>query len=802
MKKTWPRLEVKAVGAVVAALGATVLVGWATHSRSLIVIYPPTAMQRNTALGLLICGLGMIGLAGRRKLPALLSGAFCALLGLLTAIEYALGLNLRIDELLGSGHFGGEVSPPGRMSPIATVCFMLAGSAVFFARSNVGPRFRSWVLGIVGPVLAAIGAVAGMGYIFGNTHAFGWSHLTRIAFSTALGFLLIGISLLMFAWGEEGEPETASAAPGSRRAREWLPLSAGIAVLTATLGIWQALMARGLEKQPLLPEIALASGVVLALLLALLVYRMERGKRSPESTLLAGFGFALATLIAVGVVQYRNIHLLVETDSWVERTQTVLMELEETVGAVRSMESDVRGYVATGNEDFVKKSGIWSTMAAGHIQALRKLTADNPRQRRSLDQFEPLIQQKIDFMRRLGLLRREHGQAAANSMIAQGEGIGLTEEILSLGERMKAEENGLLADRKARSKASARKVNVVITLGTLMALAFVLGAAHITRRDSAQRRQAEEHLRKSEEKYRTLFDSIDEGFCTIEVLFDGNQKPVDYRFLEINPSFEKQTGIQNARGRRMRKIAPLHEEYWFEIYGKIALTGEPARFENPAAQLHRWYDVYAFRVGEPQQKRVAILFNDITQRKQAEAALKESEAAFRALSESVPQMVWMCTPDGLNIYFNQRWVDYTGLTLEESYGRGWNTPFHPDDRQAAWDAWNQATSTGNRYQIESRLRAADGSYRWFLMRGEPLRDAAGRITKWFGTCTDIDDLKRATEGLRQANAYNRSLLEASLDPLVTITPDGKITDVNQATEQVTGLTRQATRRHRFLRLLH
>ena len=139
--------------------------------------------------------------------------------------------------------------------------------------------------------------------------------------------------------------------------------------------------------------------------------------------------------------------------------------------------------------------------------------------------------------------------------------------------------------------------------------------------DLSERKQTEKALRESEKKYRTLFDSIDEGFCTVEMLFDANDKPVDYRFLEINPSFEKQTGIQNALGRRMREIAPLHEDHWFEIYGRIALTGEPARFENPATQLRRWYDVYAFRIGEPQERKVAILFKDITERKRAEEAL-------------------------------------------------------------------------------------------------------------------------------------------------------------------------------------
>ena len=135
-------------------------------------------------------------------------------------------------------------------------------------------------------------------------------------------------------------------------------------------------------------------------------------------------------------------------------------------------------------------------------------------------------------------------------------------------------------------------------------------------------RRAEERLRTSEEKYRTLFDSVDEGVCTIEVLFDGNEKPIDYRFLEVNPSFEKQTGIHNAQGRRMREIAPLHEESWFEIYGRIALTGESARFENQAVQLGRWYEVYALRVGEPKERQVAILFKDITERKRTEEAIK------------------------------------------------------------------------------------------------------------------------------------------------------------------------------------
>ncbi len=137
------------------------------------------------------------------------------------------------------------------------------------------------------------------------------------------------------------------------------------------------------------------------------------------------------------------------------------------------------------------------------------------------------------------------------------------------------------------------------------------------------------------EDWELLFNSIDEGFCIIEIIFDERKKPVDYRFLVINSSFEKQTGMVNAVGKTMREFAPNHEEHWFEIYGKIALTGESIRFENRAEQLQRWYDVYAFRFGNPEDYQVAILFNDITERRSAEETIKSLN---KELEDSVRQL--------------------------------------------------------------------------------------------------------------------------------------------------------------------
>jgi PAS domain S-box-containing protein len=140
-------------------------------------------------------------------------------------------------------------------------------------------------------------------------------------------------------------------------------------------------------------------------------------------------------------------------------------------------------------------------------------------------------------------------------------------------------------------------------------------------RDITARKKTEEALRQSEEQYRTLFSSIDEGFCVIEMLFDKNDKPIDYRFLEVNPSFEQQTGMHGAVGKRMREIAPDHESHWYEAYGQVALTGKPVRFVNEAKALGRWFDVYAFRFGGGESRKVAVIFMNITERRRAEQAL-------------------------------------------------------------------------------------------------------------------------------------------------------------------------------------
>ncbi len=160
--------------------------------------------------------------------------------------------------------------------------------------------------------------------------------------------------------------------------------------------------------------------------------------------------------------------------------------------------------------------------------------------------------------------------------------------------------------------------------------------------DVNQRKTAIERLEKSEKRYRSLFNSIDEGFCIVKLIFNSEKRVSDYRFLEVNQAFSRQTGLQNAELQTIRQLVPGIEEHWFDLYGTVGRTGEPIQLESFSKALDRWYEIYAFRLDSAENDQIAILFKDISTRKSAETKLNDAisiaESASQAKSEFLTNM--------------------------------------------------------------------------------------------------------------------------------------------------------------------
>ena len=310
--------------------------------------------------------------------------------------------------------------------------------------------------------------------------------------------------------------------------------------------------------------------------------------------------------------------------------------------------------------------------------------------------------------------------------------------------------------------------------------------------------------RDTRSRYRALLDSIDAGFAVIELMFDADDRPVDWRYLEVNAGFERQTGLQGVTGRRAREVIAHLEQHWLDVFGRVAREGVNVRFENVAAGLgNRWYEVQAFRLPDAASGTLGFFFNDITARKLADDALRHSEAKFRGLVQAIPDDVWTALPDGRLDWSNLHDGD---SDLDAGARRGleglpdadaWLRVLHPDDRRAAREAWSRALAIGEPYQSEFRVRHGAGAYRWHIARAVAVRDAAGVIVRWVGTNTDIDEQKGNAQALARLNrtleeqvaertADRNRLWQLSTDVMLVCGLDGTILSANPALPALLG----------------
>ena len=294
---------------------------------------------------------------------------------------------------------------------------------------------------------------------------------------------------------------------------------------------------------------------------------------------------------------------------------------------------------------------------------------------------------------------------------------------------------------------------------------------------------SEQALRLSELSYRRLFEAAQDGILILEVETG--------RITDVNPFLVNLLGFSHGEivGQTVGELSPFKDVVSNQAMLERLQQDGYVRYENLPLQTRDGRNIAVEFVSNVYQagdeEVIQCNIRDITERKRVEGALRQSEAEFRTLAETMPQIVWATRGDGRNIYFNHHWMEYTGLTLEESLGDGWTKPFHPEDRQRAWDAWQNAVANAGNYSLECRLRRADGIYRWWWILAAPFKAADGSILKWFGSCTDITERKQVENALLESKRFLRSALDALSSNIAILDEHGVIVEVNSAWNRYT-----------------
>ena len=332
-----------------------------------------------------------------------------------------------------------------------------------------------------------------------------------------------------------------------------------------------------------------------------------------------------------------------------------------------------------------------------------------------------------------------------------------------------------------------------------VALGSALARQEELESEMVRRRVVEAALRQREGELTAARNQTAEALARLDAFIDNAPVGIvffdpDLRYEKINTFLAAVNGpsVSEHIGRRLTDVLPDFPPELAATYRRIA-TGEAGVFSGSiqrpdATGANRAWLVTAFPVRHPDGPTlgVGVVLHDITERREAEDAVRLSEERYRLLTEAVPHIVWNADAHGEVTYFNQRWIEHTALPVEEARGNGWMKALHPDDRERVYAAWvgtvGRATPGGaDRFAEEFRLtHTMTGAFRWFQSVAVPLRHADGRMDQWIGSMADIHDQKTAVEVIRVSEAFRRSVFENSPDCLKVFDLDGRLLEMNEA----------------------
>ncbi|HXJ39915.1 MAG TPA: PAS domain S-box protein, partial [Bryobacteraceae bacterium] len=329
-----------------------------------------------------------------------------------------------------------------------------------------------------------------------------------------------------------------------------------------------------------------------------------------------------------------------------------------------------------------------------------------------------------------------------------------------------------------RIRKNGSQINVSVTISPVTDNeGRVIGASTIAR-DITETKQSEGKLRASEGRYRRLFESAKDGIFILDV--DTGQ------ITDANPFALEMLGYQQTEllGRKLWEVPPLRAIADCQSAFQDLQKNQTLHFENLPLETTDGRRIYVEFISNvylaDDHKVMQCSIRDITERRRAELALQEGGKRFQTMANSIPQLAWTAHPDGFIHWYNQRWYDYTGTTPEQMEGWGWQSIHDPKILPRVMAEWKAAIAAGKTFEMEFPLRSADGQFRMFLARAVPLKDGDAQVVQWFGTNTDVDELKRIEDTLRVSEERYRTLFEYAPDGILITDPNSYCLDVNSS----------------------
>jgi len=328
-------------------------------------------------------------------------------------------------------------------------------------------------------------------------------------------------------------------------------------------------------------------------------------------------------------------------------------------------------------------------------------------------------------------------------------------------------------------RPDGRIFNLILNAGPLVGRENKVLGSLISLLDITGRKQAEEVLQATLQRFYLMLASMYSG--VLLMTDEGRIEFVNQAFCDfygLKEATNDLTGLPSRDLLERIQHAYLHPDEAAARIREILQRGLPVKGEEFAMQDGRTAlrDFVPLSVDGKSCGRLWIHF-DITELKQAEERLRQSESRFREMAETVPSIIFTALPDGSTDYFNERALNYAGLPAEEVMGEGWLKVVHPEDVDRSIRSVAESLRTGQPYEVMQRLRGADGSYRWFMARARAIRDETGAVLRWFGSATDIHDMIVAGKALQESEARFRLLSETAARLLVSEDPQVLVNDL-------------------------